>query len=281
MFKRPEDTYKVSRDALDRICHDSASPLNHIAEMIPAGSAVLDIGAGNGLLGQMFMMLNKTICIDAIEPNKYAAEIAKPFYRATYVGFSSEFLELIKKGNYDYIVLADVVEHTIDPKEFLDEICSCLNSSTTLIVSLPNIAFGGQRLSLLNGYFNYVDSGLLEKTHLRFFTIETAKKLFNSTLLSISTVIYLNRSFYRTEFSRKFLKASFLQLVKLINKPDARAYQYIFVLRKEPVHLYRILSSGDSRIKTLFDIFFYRPLFINIAKYLLSKSKKLIRDFCK
>jgi tRNA1(Val) A37 N6-methylase TrmN6 len=76
VFKRPEDTYSISEDAITRILRDDASPLNHIARLIPDGSTVLDVGAGNGLLGQVFKELNKSVFIDGIEPNEYAAGIA-------------------------------------------------------------------------------------------------------------------------------------------------------------------------------------------------------------
>jgi 2-polyprenyl-3-methyl-5-hydroxy-6-metoxy-1,4-benzoquinol methylase len=274
MFKRPKDTYLVSKDAIPRILRDNASPLNHIARLIPEGSTVLDIGAGNGLLGQIFQGLKKSVFIDGIEPNEYAAKVAGPYYRSIFVGFSHEYLESIKFGNYDYLVLADVVEHTVDPAEFLEEICACLSAKTKLFVSLPNVAFGGQRLSLFNGSFNYVDSGLLEKTHLRFFTIDTAKALFASIPLSCDSVTFLNRSFYRTEFSRKSLKAPFFQLLRLAFAPSARAYQYLFVLHKGAENSLQVLSYGAAPMKIIFDAFFYRPIFKKTAKFFIEFFRK-------
>jgi hypothetical protein len=265
VFERPEDTYAVNQDAIQRILRDDASPLNRIARLIPSGATVLDIGAGNGLLGQVFKGLNKTILIDGIEPNKFAAGLGTPYYRSMFVGFSNEYLDVIRAGNYDYLVLADVVEHTINPTEFLAEISDCLSCATHLLVSLPNVAFGGQRLSLLNGSFNYVNSGLLEKTHLRFFTLDSARKLFSSIPLSCESVAFLNRSFYRVEFSRKDLKASFFQMLKLLCSDDARAYQYLFVLHKDLEINPKIYSYGVNPLKILFDAFFYRPLFKKIA----------------
>jgi hypothetical protein len=274
VFKRPEDTYVVSKDAITRILRDNASPLNHIARLIPDGSTVLDIGAGNGLLGQVFKGLNKSVFIDGIEPNEYAAQIAKLHYRTIFVGFSHEYLDAIKLGNYDYLVLADVVEHTVNPTEFLKEICSSLSSTTKLLVSLPNVAFGGLRLSLLNGSFHYVDSGLLEKTHLRFFTIDSIRELFTSISLPCESVTFLNRSFYRVEFSRKVLKASFFQVVRLAYTPSARAYQYLFVLHKGATNIPQTFSHGLSPLKIVFDAFFYRPAFEKTAKLFIEVFHK-------
>lgn len=269
MFKRPVDTYIVSKDAIARILRDSASPLNHVARLIPDGSTVLDIGAGNGLLGQVIKELNKSVFIDGIEPNEYAAGIARPYYRSIFVGFSHEYLDLIKLGDYDFIILADVVEHTVNPTEFLAEICACLSDKTKLLVSLPNVAFGGQRLSILNGSFNYVDSGLLEKTHLRFFTIDSAKELFASIPLSCESVTFLSRSFYRVEFSRKVLRASLFQLFRLACTPSARAYQYLFLLHKGATKNPLLISCGVAPMKIIFDACFYRPAFKKTAKFFI------------
>ncbi|HBK42795.1 MAG TPA: hypothetical protein DDZ23_00460 [Polynucleobacter sp.] len=274
LFKRPENTYAVSSDAIERILEDDASPLNHIARLIPEGASVLDIGAGNGLLAQVIKKSNKLVHIDGIEPNEFAASLARPHYRSIFVGFSSEYLDVIHQSRYDYVVLADVVEHTVDPVEFLTEICDHLPTSTKLFVSLPNIAFGGQRLALLNGAFTYVDSGLLEKTHLRFFTIDSAKALFASIPLSCESITFLNRSFYRAEFSRNILKASFFQLLKLAFTPSARAYQYLFILHKDERKNTAQHTFGSSPIKIIFDAFFYRPTFKKTAKFFIDFVKK-------
>lgn len=254
MFNRPKNTYEVSYDAIDAILRDEASPLNLIARLIPDGATVLDVGAGNGLLGQVLKGLNKDVLIDGIEPSEYAADIARPFYRCIYVGLADQYLDAIREGNYDYLVLADVVEHTVNPHIFLSEINAYLSPSTKLLISLPNVAFGGQRLSLLNGSFNYINSGLLEKTHLRFFTLESAKKLFSSIPLSCASITFLNRSFYRVEFSGKELKASLLQLFKLAFSPDARAYQYIFQLHKGVEANTSTFSSGVGSASIMIDI---------------------------
>lgn len=277
MFKRNELTYVMRNDAIDRILADDASPLNHIARIIPEGVSVIDIGAGNGLLAQVILKLNKKVDIDGIEPNEFAASLARPHYRSIFVGISSEHLNAIHQGHYDYVVLADVVEHTVDPQEFLDEICAHLPTSTKILVSLPNIAFGGQRLALLNGAFTYVDSGLIEKTHLRFFTIDSAQALFESISLSCEKIIFLNRSFYRAEFTREILKASFFELIKIAFTPSARAYQYLFVLHKD--HRKKTVKQefGSSSTKILFDAIFYRTSFKKAAIFFINLIKKSIR----
>ena len=82
MFKRPDTTYKVSRRIVERIVRDEANPLHRIACIIENDSTVLDVGAGNGLLGLVLAKLHKNVMIDAIEPNKAGVkEIEVPPYR--------------------------------------------------------------------------------------------------------------------------------------------------------------------------------------------------------
>jgi len=266
MFTRPQETYDLKPGALDKIIEDKANPLNCIARLIPNGASVLDIGAGNGLLGLVLNRIGKSVHLDGIEPDSYGASLASSVYRSIFNGYFHEHSDSLVGNGYDYVVLADVIEHTEDPLKFLREIVDFFSAETRIIVSLPNIAFGGQRLSLLGGAFNLVDSGILERTHLRFFTLDSAMKLFSAASLSCENVYYLNRSFYRAEFRRSDISVANSQLLKLAFKEDARAYQYLFVLTKGNVKNTLTFSRGATFNTILFDLIFYRKIFIKFFK---------------
>ncbi|MBT8578574.1 class I SAM-dependent methyltransferase [Polynucleobacter paneuropaeus] len=267
MFTRNQESYAISEDAIARILRDDASTIRRIGEIIPDGSKVLDVGAGNGILSRVLLEMKKSVLIDGIEPNEFAASIAYSFYREMYVGYAEEFHERIKVGFYDYVVMADVVEHTENPAEFLEKILDCIDNKTKLIISLPNVAFGGQRINLLNGIFKYVDSGLLEKTHLRFFTLASAKELFLSLSLGCHSIAYLGRSFYRVEFSRESLKASLFQIMRLAFLREARAYQYLFTVSKSANDPPNESYYGLGPFQIILDAIFYRPYFKKLALY--------------
>lgn len=252
MFRRNEKTYVIGDESIDKILSDPAQPLGQIARILPDDATVLDIGAGNGMLGRVLQRAGKRVTIDAIEPSEFAAKLAAPFYRTVYHGYAQEHSEVIRATRYDFIVLADVIEHVPDPAAFLSDILQNLSGATRLIVSIPNIAFGGVRLALLNGAFDYVDSGLLERTHLRFFTLASARRLFSYLNVYPERILSLERSFYRMEFSRNLLGASPLTILNLARKPDARAYQYLFVLTQKPVDA-KIERHGASALKILID----------------------------
>lgn len=252
MFCRKDQTYITSDESIDKILSDPAQPLGQIARILPDAATVLDIGAGNGMLGRVLRRAGKRVIIDAIEPSGFAAKLAEPFYRTVYQGYAQEYSQTIRATRYDYIVLADVIEHIPDPAAFLSDILQNLSGTTRLIVSIPNIAFGGVRLALLNGAFDYVDSGLLERTHLRFFTLASARRLFSHLHIYPERILSLERSFYRMEFSRNLLSASPFIIINLARKADARAYQYLFVLTQKPVDA-TTERHGASALKILID----------------------------
>jgi 2-polyprenyl-3-methyl-5-hydroxy-6-metoxy-1,4-benzoquinol methylase len=232
LFQRPDRTYDLDRLLPARIATDPLSPLHQAVRLIPEGSRVLDVGAGNGLLAHVLALRRAAFVIDGIEPNPRAAEIAAPYYRKFHVGFAEEFGDEIRAENYDVLVLADVIEHTVDPVSFLRNLAA-LAPSARLIVSIPNVAFAAVRMALLEGRFDYVDSGLLERTHLRFFTLATVERVFDSAGLAIERRIFLKRNAFETEIDAA--PGSLLDVATLLRmRSDALSatYQFQFVLAR-------------------------------------------------
>jgi len=232
MFSRSEESYHVADNIIQSMIEDKASPISLISEIIPENSSVLDIGSGSGVLARAFLLKGKHISIEGIEPNSYAADLAQQYYDELYVGFAQEFYDIISSKHYDYVVMVDVIEHMVDPQKFLLSLCECMKKRTRIIVSLPNIAFGGVRLTLLRGSFEYTGSGLLEATHLRFFTHKTANRLFEESGLHINKLHKMNRSFYRCEFKREDMASGPMTVLSLALDESSLAYQYVFELDK-------------------------------------------------
>ena len=157
-----------SRPPLDPNVENS---LVKIARRIPHGSTVLDVGCAVGMLGQ-YLTEHQGCSVDGIEGNAEAAEIARPFYRRVAVtDLESAVLRDVWEGvRYDRIVCADVLEHLRDPGQVLCQLSDLLAPSGKLLISIPNIAHVGVFLELLSGDFRYREEGLLDRTHLRFFT---------------------------------------------------------------------------------------------------------------
>ena len=230
LFARPESNYRVGEEVLDAILSDLANPLASIVSLIEPGAVVLDIGAGNGLLGRVFDRLGKPVIIDAIEPNAYAASLIPPCYREVSQGYLQDYFEEIQSRQYDYVVMADVIEHIPNPQPVLDGLLRHMAPNTKLLVSLPNVAFAGVRIALMSGQFNYTDSGILERTHLRFYTLDIAKALFSNLGLNTLSITFLQRRIAGTEFSVLRPYVHCFTSLRLAFDPTARAYQYLFLL---------------------------------------------------
>jgi SAM-dependent methyltransferase len=91
-------------------------------------------------------------------------------------------------GPFDAIVYGDVLEHLSDPRAVLQALDQTLTPGGTVIVSVPNVAHLWVRLSLLAGRFDYADRGILDRTHLRFFTRRTLLELLRDAGLAVIEV---------------------------------------------------------------------------------------------
>lgn len=157
---------------------------------IPEKTRVLDVGCWNGNLGQK-LILEKQCEVHGIDFDKSALSKAKKNgYKKTFLIDINKNIEELKKINekYDVVVCADIIEHLIDPKFTLTLLKQLLNKNGIIVISVPNVAFGLNRLNLLLGKWNYTEFGTLDKTHVRFFTIKTLKELVLSSGLSINKV---------------------------------------------------------------------------------------------
>jgi len=147
------------------------------AQQREAGS-VLDLGCGRARLGLEVQRLGYTVTgIDnspvacATARTRISEVIELDFTKLTAVA------DTLKERKFDWIMAADVLEHTPDPKTTLSFYRRYLKPDGRLIVSLPNVAVWDNRLRLLFGRFDYRDSGVMDRTHLRFFTFRTAREL--------------------------------------------------------------------------------------------------------
>ena len=236
LFERPAKSFDLDARAIGWILADVANPLNKIVQIIPSGASVLDIGAGNGILARLLTSLDRGVAIDAIEPDPVARAAAAPFYRSIFTGKLEDYLagSRADETRYDFIVLADVLEHLANPEPLLEQVKALLSSGGRIVISTPNIAFASVRLALLDGRFDYVDSGILERTHLRFFTLKTLQRLFAAVRLYPSAQFHCLRDPFASEISLDGLSISPWLLAKLARDELSFVYQFLFVLGTEP-----------------------------------------------
>jgi 2-polyprenyl-3-methyl-5-hydroxy-6-metoxy-1,4-benzoquinol methylase len=152
-----------------------------VLEEVPDGARVLDVGCATGYLAAE--LARRGCTIDGIEFDPVAAQAARAHCREVVVGdleaptTHAEVQRMLADTRPAVIVCADVLEHLRDPWAVLAWLRTLLAPGGRAVVSVPNIAHWTTRRALLRGRFDYTDYGLLDRTHLRFFTRASAAEL--------------------------------------------------------------------------------------------------------
>ena len=157
---------------------DSQDSLAKLARLVQPASRVLDLGAGPGVLGRH--LAERLGCtMDGVEGNPAAAAEAAPWYRRMECA-DLERVNLTERFSgcrYDFVLCADILEHLRRPGDLLAQLINLLAPNGRVLASVPNVAYAGLIADLLAGEFRYRPEGLLDETHLRFFTLTSLSRL--------------------------------------------------------------------------------------------------------
>lgn len=208
---------------------DGHSSLAKIARRISPGATILDLGTGPGVLGR-YLATSKECVIDGVESHPLQAEMAAPAYRKLEVADleQARLADLFPGNQYDIIICADLLEHLRDPGRILDQLPALLRPAGRVLLSIPNVAYAGLIADLIAGNFHYSPEGLLDATHLRFFTRKSLLSLLASHGLSVTGLdtvpMQLQQSEFRARFPDALPPVVYQYLAAL---PDALTYQFI------------------------------------------------------
>lgn len=147
---------------------------------------ILDAGTATGYLGSVWR--NHGHYVAGIEFDAATGQKARPYYDEFEIA-NLETYAFSSRRQFDCIVFADVLEHLRDPAAVLRRCLPALKESGKIIVSVPNIANWIIRLSLLFGKFDYMDRGILDRTHLRFFTSRSVRQLMKEASCEVQEII--------------------------------------------------------------------------------------------
>ncbi len=148
------------------------SPHSLAVALVESGSSVIDLGAGPGDIAQA--LVDKGCDVTVVDIHEPERDV--PGVHVILQDLNDPFT--FNVAEYDTILLLDVIEHLVDPEDFLARLRAQFDHrSIRLVLSTPNIAFIAQRLSLMFGQFNYGESGILDRTHTRLFTFRSIRHL--------------------------------------------------------------------------------------------------------
>lgn len=169
--------------------------------LTPAGGRVLDVGCGPGVVAQA--LAARGCVVSGIEVDKSAAVAAEAFCDRVVVG-DVEALDLgeeFAEGEFDAVLLLDVLEHLRKPDDVVREIRPLLRTGGRVVASIPNITHAAVAAQLAEGRFDYTDQGLLDRTHLRFFDRAAVEALFTGAGFTIVDILRVTRDVDATEIS--------------------------------------------------------------------------------
>jgi 2-polyprenyl-3-methyl-5-hydroxy-6-metoxy-1,4-benzoquinol methylase len=139
---------------------------------------ILDVGCGAGANARRIRELAPDARVSGIEPNAEAAELARAACSEVFEGTLEAWAQSAPDARFDAVLLSDVLEHTVDPLAFLRQFTELPSvRGATFLISVPNYGVWYNRLRTLAGRFEYSWSGLYDRTHLRFFTRRSVRKL--------------------------------------------------------------------------------------------------------
>jgi len=150
----------------------SSSYNESIFNLVPKNKKVLDMGCNTGNLGER-LIKDKNCIVYGLDYSKLAIKEAKKKLNKALVLDLENYTIPFKQEKFDIIVFADVLEHLRYPERILKNYLNILKPDGKIIISIPNIAYIKIRVGLLFGRWNYKKAGILDRTHLRFFTKKT------------------------------------------------------------------------------------------------------------
>lgn len=222
-----EQGSSTPRYDFEEIDLESGSVHADVVKLVGEGRRVLELGPATGYMSRAFT--DRGCSVVGIEFDAEMARRAKDHCERVIVGDLDD-LDLdadLGEERFDAIVAADVLEHLKDPLAALVRLRRFLQPDGYFVISVPNVAHGSVRLALLSGHFDYREAGLLDSTHLRFFTRESFEQLLDEAELGLAELHRheLNLDASEVSFDPEAVPPALRE--ELERDPDARTYQFV------------------------------------------------------
>lgn len=201
-------------------------------ELVGRDKKVLEIGPSTGYVSRV--LVANGCRVTGIELDPEAAAKAEEACERVVVG-DVESMDLegeLGDETFDVALFGDVLEHLKDPLRVLERVRPFLRPGGYVVASIPNVAHGSVRLALMQGRFRYEPKGLLDDTHLRFFTRESVEGLFADAGFSITDLERTRLGVFDTEVEVDREAVPEGALERILADPEAETYQ--FVVRAYP-----------------------------------------------
>ena len=200
-----------------------------VAGLVGANKLVLDVGCGGGFLAAR--LTSRGCQVTGLDNDEVLLQRARNVCSEV-IHHDLEAVDTLDVGKrFDVVVMADVLEHLRAPEKLLAKSASWLRPHGFAVISVPNVAHVSVRLKLLLGHFDYQSTGILDQTHMRFFTRQTFVSLLTEAGFEISDFIPVGRFPLLARFEKSLLLRR-LETAAAAGWPNGFGFQ--FVVRAKP-----------------------------------------------
>jgi 2-polyprenyl-3-methyl-5-hydroxy-6-metoxy-1,4-benzoquinol methylase len=212
--------------------HDLKAAIGWMYDYIEPGTDFLDFGCATGYFGSLIKKSKgcKVYGVEISEDVKQARKVLDGVYSFDLDG---DWPKEVYERSYDYLFFGDVIEHLKDPESALKKAYDLLKPGGKVLISTPNIAHISTRLELLQGNFEYEPMGILDNTHLKYFTLRSLTEIAQNAGYTIEKVDSSVND-YPQEVVEKILARTGLKATKkfwdMLQTLESRAYQYKLIL---------------------------------------------------
>lgn len=222
----------MSKSAADiyvfKVDPDSDTAAANVLRLVGNGKDVLELGAGPGSISRALVQFNDCRVVAAeMDPNclpileKFCTRVVQAdLNRDDWVSHFSE-------SKFDVIVIADVLEHLVDPWKVLRDAARLLRPGGRIVSSIPNASHAALVANFLTDDVQYRDWGLLDRTHIRFFGAKNLQHLFRQATLKIIDARYVVRPAEVTEFAETWRQLPSQTRNVLDGTPFSQVYQTV------------------------------------------------------
>lgn len=205
-----------------------------LLRQIQPGSTVLEFGTATGYMTR-YLKEQLHCRVYGVEIDPEAAKQAAGYVEDMIVGDidALAWAQRWQDVRFDYILFADVLEHLRDPWKVMREAAALLQADGVMLTSIPNISHNAVIMELLAGRFEYRKLGLLDDTHLRFFTRDSVKGLLRQA--GLQPYLWLDTRAKAQDTELQAQPDVFSQTFRTLldSRPDGEVYQFVTASRKE------------------------------------------------
>jgi 2-polyprenyl-3-methyl-5-hydroxy-6-metoxy-1,4-benzoquinol methylase len=171
--------------------------------------AILEIGCGNGATGALALAEGKCGSYVGIEMFEPMADRARENLTDVLLGNVETMAIPLPPQSFDVLIMSEVLEHLVDPAATLARIAPLMRPDARVFASSPCIAHWSNIVNLVRGRFDYTESGMMDRTHLRWFTPESFARLFRVAGFNVDSIKPLNTLSAKARFVRRILGRRF------------------------------------------------------------------------